>query len=218
MCFYLFCGHWGTQCQFCRFCMKWCYRKMLDLSSPQAATNLEFWLGKMLVFLNTRFNDKCRFLGCICMGVSCVSLRDCSLLFLLCVGWIWTATAAFPERHEGSDQSEVCEWSGCRWGWYWPRWCLQRVSGRDNKEGVWPCTQFVQGMMQNCRCWPWRPIAERNSLAYCTVTCLCADNQRWREAVSIPDILHSWELPPAFWVCGEDAWEGCLWGEPQVPR
>lgn len=42
-------------------------------------------------------------------GVSCVSLWDCPLDFLLFVGWVRTAPAAFPECHERSDQGEVCQ-------------------------------------------------------------------------------------------------------------
>lgn len=106
-------------------------------------------------------------------GVSRVSLCDCPLAPLVHVGWIRTATAAFPECHEGSDQGEVCEWPGSRWGWDWPRWGLQRVSGRDHKKSVWPCTQPVQGTMQGCRCWPQWPIASRNRLAHCAVTSVC---------------------------------------------
>lgn len=109
----------------------------------------------------------------VCVGVSCVSLYHCPLALLVFVGWVWTATAAFPECHEGSDQSEVCEWFGSWWGWYWSRWRLQRVSGRDNKKSVWPCTQLVQGMTQGCRCWPWWPIANRNRLAHCAVISVC---------------------------------------------
>lgn len=67
-------------------------------------------------FLKSRLSDKCRFLCTFVLslldlwvGVSRVSLWECPLDFLLCAGWIRTAPAAFPERHEGSDQGEVCQ-------------------------------------------------------------------------------------------------------------
>lgn len=68
-------------------------------------------------FLSSRLNDKfrCPWWACVLsllhlwVGVSRVSLWDYPLDFLLCVGWVRTAPAAFPERHEGSDQGEVCQ-------------------------------------------------------------------------------------------------------------
>lgn len=135
----------------------------------------------MPVFLETKTQwYTWRFLWCIsisCAACLCecfhVSFHILSWGFLVCLGWIWTATAAFPERHEGSDQSEICEWSGCRRGWYWSRWCLQRVPGGDNKESVWPCTQLVQGTVWGCRCWLWWPAAGRSRLAHCALISVC---------------------------------------------